>query len=180
MWWHSIRKIKAPSWLSENKRLRKAVLICVGLSCANLALYGLVVTPSAGRLRDLDARYAELRKKHAEAVLFQKQKQMLTGIRDGIPAQKDMPLLVKDLVQGARKLHLKVGAVNSDMPKHEGEGLTVLSFSFPAEGGYPAVKRFIYEVETSDRLVGIQDLKLDSEKGKVKLQMKLVTYVKGR
>jgi hypothetical protein len=41
------------------------------------------------------------------------------------------------------------------------------------------VKRFIFEVETSTRLVGIQDLKLASDKGRVKLQMKLVTYIRG-
>jgi hypothetical protein len=33
-------------------------------------------------------------------------------------------------------------------------------------------------VETSDRLVGIQELKLDSDQGKVRLEMKLVTYIK--
>ncbi len=180
MWWHSIRKIKAPAWLSENKKLRTTVLLCVGLSCANLMLYGVAVAPSAGRLRDLEARYAELRKRHAEAVLFQKQKQMLTGIGAGIPAQKDMPLLIKDLVQIARKLNLKVAAVNYDMPKRGNEGFTMLVFPFSAEGNYPEVKRFIYEVESSDRLVGIQNVKLDSEKGRVKFQMKLVTYIKAK
>ena len=180
MWWHSIRKIKAPAWLSENKKLRTAALLCVGLSCANLILYGVAVTPSAGRLRDLEARYAEIRKRHAEAVLFQKQKQMLTGIGAGIPAQKDMPLLIKDLVQIARKLNLKVAAVNYDMPRRESEGFTMLVFPFSAEGTYPQVKRFIFEVETSDRLVGIQNVKLDSEKSRVKFQMKLVTYIKAK
>jgi Tfp pilus assembly protein PilO len=180
MWWHIIRKIKAPAWLSEDKKLRTALLICVGLLCANLLLYGVAITPSAGRLRDLETRYADLRKRHAEAVLFQKQKKMLAGIGAGLPAQKDMPLLVKDLVQTARKLNLKVASVNYDIPKRGSEGLTMLSFSFPAEGSYPSVKRFVYEVETSDRLVGIQDVKLDSEKGRVKLLMKLVTYIKAK
>jgi len=180
MWWHSIKTIKAPAWFSENKKLRTGVLLCAGLFCANLILYGVAVSPSAGRLRDLEARYAELRKRHAEAVLFQKQKQMLTGISAGIPTQRDMPLLIKDLVQIAKRLNLKVAAVNYDMPKRENEGFTMLVFPFSAEGHYPEIKRFIFEVETSDRLVGIQNVKLDSEKGKVKFQMKLVTYIKAK
>jgi len=180
MWWHSIRKIKAPAWLSENKKLRTTALLCVGLFFANLMLYGVAVTPSAGRLRDLEARYAELRKRHAEAVLYQKQKHMLAGISTGIPAQKDMPLLIKDLVQIARKLNLKVAAVNYDMPKRGNEGFIMLVFPFSAEGNYPEIKRFVYEVETSDRFVGIQNVKLDSEKGRVKFQMKLVTYIKAK
>ncbi len=58
--------------------------------------------------------------------------------------------------------------------------LAMLAFSFPAEGKYPDIKRFIYEVETSDRLVGVQDLKLESDTGRVKMNVKLMTYVKGR
>lgn len=125
-------------------------------------------------------KYSVLRKRHAEAVLFQKQKRQFAGIKAGIPTQKDMPLLVKDLVQSARRLNLKVGPINYDIPKPGSSELAMLTFSFPAEGGYPDIKRFIYETETSPRLVGIQDVKLDSEreKGSVKLQMKLITYIK--
>jgi Tfp pilus assembly protein PilO len=91
-----------------------------------------------------------------------------------------MPLLVKEFVQTARRLNLSVAAINYDMPKRGSGELTMLAFSFPAEGRYPDIKRFIYEVETSDRLVGVQDLKLESETGRVKMNVKLMTYVKGR
>lgn len=180
MWWQPIKTIKAPAWLRENRKLRSALALCAGLVCANLLLYGIAIVPAAGRLAALESNYADLKKKHAEAVLFQKQKEAFAAFRAGIPSQKDMPLLVKELVQIARRLNIKVAAVNYDIPKRGAEGLTMLSFSFPAEGAYPAVKRFIYEVETSDRLVGIQEVKLDSEHGRVKLQMKLVTYIKGQ
>ena len=98
--------------------------------------------------------------------------------KTGIQTQKDMPLLVRDLVQTARRLNLRVGPINYDIPKPESGGLAMLTFSFPAEGRYPDVKRFIYETETLPRLVGIQEVKLDAEKGGVKLQVKLVTYIK--
>lgn len=137
-----------------------------------------MAAPSALTLADLASRQAALRKRHAEAVLFQKQRESYAGIRAGIPTQKDMPLLVKDLVQKARSLNLSVGSISYDIPQHGREGLSVLSFSFPAEGTYPSVKRFIYEIESSDRIIGIQELKLDSDRGRVKLQMKLVTYIR--
>jgi Tfp pilus assembly protein PilO len=111
--------------------------------------------------------------------LFQKQKQHFAGLTAGIPAQKDVPLLIKDLVQAARRLHLSVEAINSDIPTPGSGGLTMLTFTFPASGAYADIKRFIYEVETSDRIVGIQDVKLATEKGRVKMQMKLVTYIRG-
>jgi Tfp pilus assembly protein PilO len=91
-----------------------------------------------------------------------------------------MPLLVKDLVHKARRLNLEVASVRYDMPMRAGGELALLAFSFPAEGRYADIKRFIYEVETSDRLVGIQELKMNSDQGSVKLDLKLVTYIKGQ
>jgi Tfp pilus assembly protein PilO len=143
-------------------------------------LYAVLVAPAAARLTSWEKKYAELRKRRTEAILFQKQKQAVTGLKAGIPAQKDMPLLVKEFVQAARRLNLTVAAVTYDIPKGGGEDIAMLSFSFPVEGRYPDVKRFIYEVEISDRLVGIQDVEMDADKGRVKLQMKLVTYIKSR
>lgn len=177
----SIRNIKLPAWLRENKRLRTASLLCAGLLFADLLLYYVLIAPAAGGLSARELQYAELRKRRTEAVLFEKQKQALAGLRAGMPAQKDMPLLVKDLVLTARRLNLKVGPINYDIPKRSGEEIALLSFSFPAEGKYGDIKRFIYEVETSTRLVGIQDVKLESDRGgRVKLQMKLLTYIKAQ
>jgi Tfp pilus assembly protein PilO len=117
--------------------------------------------------------------RHAEAVLFKEQKPLFAGLLEGIPSQKDMPLFVKELEQTAKRLNLSVAAINYDIPQRESGELAMLTFSFPVEGRYPDIKRFIYEVETSVRPIGIQDVKLESDKGRVKLQMKLMTYVRG-
>lgn len=181
MWLPSIAKIQALPWLKGiNRDLRAAALVCGVLVCVNLLLYGALIAPSAARLKTGETRYAELRRRNAEAVLFKKQRPLFAGMKSGIPAQKDMPLLVKEFVQTARRLHLSVASIQYDMPKGTSGELAMLALSFPAEGRYPDIKRFIYEVETSDRLVGIQDLKLDADQGRVKLAMKLVTYVKGQ
>ncbi len=174
-------RMQAPVWLKgSNKSLRTVALIFAGLVLADLLVYFMLVVPSSSGLAAREAKYAEFRKRHAEAVLFKKQKPLFAGIMAGIPAQKDMPLLVKEFVQTARQLNLSVAAVNYDMPKRGSGELAMLAFSFPAEGKYPDIKRFIYEVETSDRLVGVQDLKLESDTGRVKMNVKLMTYVKGR
>jgi Tfp pilus assembly protein PilO len=178
----SIKKIKPPAWLSvSDKKLRTAALVFAGLVLAHLLVYFVLIVPSSARLSAGERKYAELRKRHTEAVLFKKEKTLFTGIMAGVPAQKDMPILVKELVQTTRRLNLKVEKINYDIPKSVSGELAMLSFSFPIEGWYADVKRFIYDVETSDRFVGIQELKLESaEKGRVKMNMKLVTYVKGQ
>jgi Tfp pilus assembly protein PilO len=180
MWLPSIGKIKVVPWLRENdKQLRTFAIVFAVLVCINLALYFFLIAPSAARLKTGEAKFAELRMRHAAAVLFNEQKPLFAGLLTGIPAQKDMPLLVKELEQTAKRLRLAVAAINYDIPRRESGELAMLSFSFPVEGRYPDIKRFIYEVETSGRLIGIQDVNLESDKGRVKLQMKLMTYVRG-
>jgi Tfp pilus assembly protein PilO len=181
MWWRSII-IRASALVLSAKYARglwRAALSLFVFACLDLFLYGFLVAPSAALLKLQETQYGDLKRHHAEAVLFEKQKPSFVGIMAGVPSQKDMPLLVKDLVQAAKRLNLAVASVKYDIPKQTNGELAMLAFSFPAEGGYPDLKRFIYDVETADRLVGIQSLKLEADQGKVKLDMKLVTYVKG-
>jgi Tfp pilus assembly protein PilO len=180
MSWQSITAIKSRQWLAGiPRKLQVTVLVFAGLICVNLILYGFFVAPFLNRLREAETRYEQMRNRHAEAILFDKQKLSFAGIMAGVPSQKDTPLLVKDLVQTARSLKLAVASVKYDMTKGAGGDLVMVAFSFPAEGRYSGIKRFIYDVETADRLVGIQDLKLEADQGQVKLDMKLVTYIKG-
>ncbi len=174
----SIPTITLPFGLAKDRTLRMLALSCAALISVNVLFSLFVTAPSASSLRELESRHAELRKRNAEAMQFQKQKQDLAGIKTGIQTQKDMPLLVKDLAQTARSLNLRVGPISYDIPKPGSGGLAMLTFSLPAEGRYPDIKRFLYEIETSPRLVGLQEVKLDGEKGGVKLQVKLVTYIK--
>lgn len=177
----SIKNIKMPEWLSAgDKKIRTAAVVFAGLLLADLLLFFVFAAPLSARLSAGEMRYSELRKRHTEAVLFNKQKALFTGIMAGVPAQKDMPILMKELLQTAHRLNLKVEKVNYDIPKSTSGELAMLTFSFPVEGHYANIKRFVYDVETSDRLVGIQELKMESEKGNVKLNMKLMTYVRGQ
>jgi len=174
----SIPTISLPAWLAENRKLRALVLFAAALCAANLLCYALVLAPATARLGRSEMKYAELRKRQAVAFLFRQQQQDFAGIKAGIPTQKDMPLLVKELAQAARQLNLKVGPINYDIPRADTSELAMLTFSFSAEGRYPEVKRFIHELEASSRFIGIKELKLDADKGAVKLQVKLVTYIK--
>lgn len=165
-------------WLRQNKALQTALLACVGLLAMNLALLFAMVRPLAADLAERESRIAGLRKHYAAAVQFQQQKKALGGIPAMVPTQKDMPLLVKELGQTARNFNLRLGSVDYEIPRGA-EGITMLSFSFPVAGRYADLKRFIYEVETSRRLVGIEALELKAGRGWVDLDLKLIAYVRG-
>jgi len=166
-------------WLGRNRELRAAAIVCAVILCADLGLFLAVERPLGMGIDSKRARITELRAKHAAAVLYQKQKKTLGGIAAAVPTQKDMPLLVKELELGARRLNLHVGPVNYDIPRPVAQGAALLSFSFPVTGKYPDLKRFLYEVEASSRLIGIESAEFKSDKGIVSLDLKLMTYVRG-
>ena len=56
------------------RKLRVAAVTFAGILCANLILYGLLIAPTQARIREGETRYGELRQRHAQAVLFKKQK----------------------------------------------------------------------------------------------------------
>lgn len=145
----------------------------------NLLLLAFVVRPAAARLEKAQTAQGELKRQNADALLFQKQKKAIAGIATGIPSQKDVPLLIKEIVQTARRRNLTVGAINSDIPTAGRAGVALLTFTVPVTGAYPDIKRFIYDIETTDRFVGVQGLDLKADKNAVKLEMKLLTYIKG-
>ncbi len=161
------------------RRLRLPAAMAATALLLVLLASALAVRPAADRLEAAQERHGELKRQHADALLFQKQKQALAGLNRGILTQKDVPLLIKDLVQAARRRDLAVGTVSSDIPTPASGGLTMLTFTVPLTGSYSGIKRYLYELETADRLAGIQDLRLSSEKGGVKLDLKLVTYIRG-
>jgi len=179
MWSQFIGKIQL--WvppLLKDRKLRTAGIAVAGLVCANLLLYAFLVGPWSIQFSKLEKTVNELRKRNATAMQFQKQKQLFNEAQVGALTQKDMPLLVKEFVQTARNQHLSVSSIKYDIPPRTGGEPAMLAFSFPAEGGYSDIKRFIYEIESSHRTVGIKNIKLTAEKSKVKLDMKLITYIK--
>ncbi len=174
-----IRLPKLPDLLRRHKGLRLAALAFSALACANLLASFLLYIPGTALLGERRDRYAELRRRRAEAILFDRQRAAYAGISAGIPTQKDMPLVVKELVQDARRLRLEVGAVSYDIPRRGREGLTLLSFTFPGGGAYGDIKRFLYDVETSGRMLAIEKVELSKEQKKVRFDLKLATYLRG-
>lgn len=164
--------------IGRNRKLQGAALACCSLLLLDLLFYGAIVRPGAVKHAERESRINELRKRHAVGVLYQQQRKGIGALVTSMPTQKDMPLLVKELEQAARRLGLRVGPVNYDIPRTGAEGIAMLTFSFPVTGRYADLKRFVYEVETSARLVGIDALDIKTDQKGEALTLKLMTYVK--
>ncbi len=172
-------KTTGPNADALRKKLAFPAALCIVIAFMDLLFISLFLIPSVDRRDAARAQIAEMRHMSADAALFLKQKEIFSGMVSEIPTQQDVPLLFRDIVRSARSANLQVGSVNSDIPTPGNVGLAQLTFSVPLIGSYPDIKRFIYSMETTDRLLGIQGLALKAEKSRVAMTMKLVTYIKG-
>lgn len=167
-----------PNAVALRRKLAFPAALCACIAILDLVLFVSLLSPALARLESALAATADLKRRSAEAALFQKQKKAFSGMAAGIPSQQDVPIVIRDIVQTARRLNLSVGAVNSDIPAPGSEGMAQFTFTVPVTGRYPDLKRFIHGMETTDRLLGIQGLFLKADKGRVSLIVKLVTYIK--
>lgn len=167
-------------WLLRNRRLQAAFLALTVLVLVAALVYLAAVRPLSGDLEEQRQRIAGMRRDISAAVVFEQQQKSAGSISTAVLTQKDMPLLVKDLVQRARQAGLSVGSVDYEIPRSGGGGLAKLVFHFPVVGRYPDLKRFIFELETSSRMIGIEELDLRSAQMLVALDLQLVTYVRGQ
>ena len=85
--------VKTPLSGLRSKRLRAATLVFAAFLVLDLVVYGVFIAPSAAVLATGEAKYNELRRRHAEAILFRNQKSAFAGIMSGIPAKLFFPVM---------------------------------------------------------------------------------------
>ena len=88
--------------------------------------------------------------------------------------------LLEDLFAMARKTNLAIDQVTYNPSPVKGEDLVSYSLAFAVSGDYGQVKKFIYLIEHSPRLVAIEALTLNSAgartPGEINLGLNLTTY----
>lgn len=165
------------------------VLGALFLACiALVALFNiLVAVPAAGRVSDVRARLDSI---DAELATVERQVARYDGFMAGrgdvemfkqmLPAREDYVGLLEKVYAMAKKDGVagpSFGASTSAITKSS--GLDQVSFSLPASGSYTEVRRFIYDIETSDLFLTINSLGLSkSAEDEISLSIGLTTYVR--
>lgn len=167
---------------------RRPLIILVALALINLAFYAILVYPlQSAAIREEDDymqtrnRLASLKAKASLAKTVQDSSSAIGELTGRLPARNGLPYLIRDIHGVAREFDLRIPNVTYEPQKVKGEALTSLTITFPVEGNYPDIRRFIHEMETSDRLLMIEDIGISSsarETATTNLQMKLRTYLR--
>jgi len=156
-------------------------LIIIGV--INIGFYYGLVLPQKVKA---DILFKEIEIKRVEAVAlkppssFTELKIDITKFQDMLPRKTEMTKIIRELDNLARSSSLVIHDIAYESKKTREGNIFPISFSFPVEGKYSNVKNFIYKLESSKRLIAINDLNLEKASGKedIRLNIKLTVYLK--
>jgi type IV pilus assembly protein PilO len=178
-------------------RLNRRIPILIGgLILLNIAAYLLMSNVVAPRLDALERRYIKLQSQVRELRLtgktdaaagspreiYRRGEEDLGQFRAAIPPRTELTALIGEIFSLAGKAGLSIDRIGYDPTEISGRELLRYSLNFSVNGDYGQIKRFVYSLEQSGRLIAIEELSLsgggESKEGKVNLRVRLSTYFK--
>lgn len=174
--------------LLKGQRAAQALALALILAVAvDAAYYAAICRPARARAEALSSRSEELERQNARASEnirryseFVEGRQRLEEFKSMLASRREYTKVLKKVYGLAKKDKMRFSsfAAQTSALRQVG-GLEQLSFSLPVSGSYPDVRKFIYDVETSDLFLNIDNLGLTGGgKDDISLTIGLSTYVR--
>jgi len=130
----------------------------------------------------LAAQWAHARKEHQQLEAARRAKQDLAQVWAALPEERDFAPLALGITEEAKRNHVTLPALSykteSTPVVHTSKGVLQGTMS----GRYEDLRRFIYDIETADELVYIEDVDLvpsATQPDNLTFNIKIVTYLRG-
>lgn len=175
------------------KKELRLVTVAAVIAAVNLLFYLFMAYPQRYQAENREKEYLSLRHKLADlradvtlAKRVEEGKATMAGLKGRLPAKDDLPAMIREIHGLARKYNLKIPTVKYEPKREKGEAMMRLLITLPVVGEYPDIRRFIHEMETSDRLVMLENMgiatsggtgKAGNERG-AQLQLTMSTYIR--
>lgn len=166
-------------------------LVIVGLLLLNVLVYLGISQYLAPRIAELEDRYIAAQDDARQAVhrreqlatpqqRYKKNEEDLQTFWQAIPPRGQFSELIREIFSLSGEAGLSIERISYE-PKMEGSMLRY-ALSFSVAGNYGQIKKFIYSLEQSPRILAIEELALSgkeaSEGEPVNLRVRLSTYFK--
>lgn len=166
------------------------ILIGVLVLC-NLAALGLLQMVVGPRLESLDREFFNLQKSYREARRaeegprtiqndYRRNLHDLDLFRAAIPEKSQLTGLIAELFSMAGNAGLTIDRIDYNPKPVEAEDLLSYSLTFNVSGDYGQIKKFIFLIEHSTRLIAIEQLGLNAPREaatkNISLRLGLTTY----
>jgi len=130
----------------------------------------------------LAAQWAQVRKQHQHHQAAKRAKQDLAQVWAALPEERDFAPLALGITEEAKQNHVTLPALSykteSTAVANTSKGVLQGTMS----GRYEDLRRFLYEIETADELVYIEDVDLvpsATQRDHLTFNIKIVTYLRG-
>lgn len=120
-----------------------------------------------------EARIKELRGGTTAPGTLERAAAGVDGFKKRLPDRKGLTTAISEVLDAAGKNGLKIEAGDYSPETVKDTGISRYTFSFPVEGRYPQVKRFIHELESLKTPLVIEDVSLVSGKGQGAIAVKV-------
>ncbi|HTL62243.1 MAG TPA: type 4a pilus biogenesis protein PilO [Nitrospira sp.] len=158
-----------------------AAVVCF-LLIALWAVGSLGLDSAEQRRAQLSAQWAQARKEHQQHQAARRAKQDLAQVWAALPEERDFAPLALGITEEAKRNQVTLPALSY---KTESTPVTNTSkgvLQGTMSGRYEDLRRFIYDIETADELVYIEDVDLvpaATQQDHLTFNIKIVTYLRG-
>jgi len=172
--------------ISQNRRMLIAagimLLLNIGLWSISAYYLGPAVSSAQTSWNDLRQRVAVAGRADVQNV-YQRGLQDLKKFSDHIPAKRQFPRVLGDILDAAASSGVVTGSVSYKPQAIKNEDLLSYTLSMNVAGGYAALKSFLSDLQKYRELVVIDGLGLtnsDLYEENVSMDLKLTIYLQGR
>ena len=130
----------------------------------------------------LEAQWAQVRKQHQHHQAAWRARKDLAQVWAALPEERDFAPLALGITEEAKRNHVTLPALSykteSTPVANTSKGLLQGTMS----GRYEDLRRFLYDIETADELVYIEDVDLvqsATQQDNLTFNIKIVTYLRG-
>lgn len=176
---------KETGLLPAGKLWRGPFAIGVGIvlfAVAANALFSLTVLKKQGsEIAQLErsARESRYGQGGGRGIDYAQIKEDVEVFKKRLPGEKKLTRVIGDILSAAKKNGLVIHAGDYGAETSRETGISKYTITFPVEGRYPQIKKFIYDVETLRYSLAIEDMALTSSKaldGSIGLKIRVAVY----
>ena len=173
--------------LLEHLRKPYGILIRpAGMVCLLLAVLWAVTTfglesAEQGRAQ-LSAQWAQARKEHQQHQAARRAKQDLAQVWAALPEERDFAPLALGITEEAKQNHVTLPALSYKTESTPVANTSKGVLQGTMSGRYEDLRRFLFDIETADELVYIEDVDLvpsGAQHDQLTFNIKIVTYLRG-
>lgn len=168
-------------WKPYGILIRPAAVVCLFLA-ALWAINSFGLESAEQRRAQLSAQWAQARKEHQQHQAARRAKQDLDQVWAALPEERDFAPLALGITEEAKQNHVTLPALSYKTESTPVANTSKGVLQGTMSGRYEDLRRFLYDIETADELVYIEDVDLvpsATQHDHLTFNIKIVTYLRG-